>query len=127
MRESLPILLLFLTSLLLQVSPPASAGPTEKFEGLLGEWVGHQAELLVEVWGYPLNVSEAPNRNRVYVYSQSESVIYGIGSRQLAVPVELACTVYFELDGNNAVLGTRYEGKSKYCWKYFKPHRVPRG
>jgi hypothetical protein len=100
-----------------------SLGKTAKYEAKINSWIGADINKLIESWGYPESSFEAPNGNKVYVYSQDSSyttpmvtnvnpsthTAYTYGGRT----VQRLCNTYFEVDSTGKIIKCTWKGN--YC------------
>jgi|WetSurMetagenome_2_1015567.scaffolds.fasta_scaffold1551186_1 hypothetical protein len=97
---------------------------TAKYEKVLNSWTGADINQLVSKWGYPDNSFQAPNGNRVYVYSRSGSYTmptntninyygnYAYATTTGGQTINLRCTTYFEVDGTGKIIKWSYKGNN---------------
>tara|TARA_B110000211_G_C14059107_1_gene544723 strand:- start:620 stop:1000 length:381 start_codon:yes stop_codon:yes gene_type:complete len=99
---------------------------TGKYEETLTSWLGSNINSLVASWGYASQSFEAPNGNKVYVYTNSNSYttdttttkaydiftgnpIYKSSGGQTMI---YSCQTFFEVNKKNIIIKWRYEGNS---------------
>ena len=97
---------------------------TEKYGQILDSWVGSYIGELTNSWGYPEKSFDAPNGNKVYVYSNSgiytkrikrNSTYVGNSSQNYVsagYTKTLSCTTYIEIDSSGKIVSWRWEGNS---------------
>lgn len=109
-----------------------SCATTAKYEEKLKTWLGHSVDELVNSWGYPANSFEAPNGNKVYVYSSSRShtssthttsnynvygnTIRGNSSTTGGKTRTFWCQTFFEVDTNNIIVRLSWKGNNCTSW-----------
>jgi hypothetical protein len=126
MRKILLGTTLLVTAIFLSVSGCAT---TEKYEAKLNSWVGDSINELMASWGYPDGSFEAPNGNKVYVYSHRSSFttpiqttvhtnLYGppTASTTGGQTLNLWCKTYFEVDNAKNIIKWSWEGNN--CTSY---------
>jgi hypothetical protein len=117
------------------ISLPTGRGYTQ----LCQEYVGHDAGLLIDAWGYPGRTFDAPDQKKVFVYvetrdeytlnplAHSALIEYPprIDPRStrsgetegnvtgLSVPSMDYCITYFEVDKNNQIIKALWKGDCK--------------
>lgn len=97
---------------------------TENYNAILESWIGHNANDLVNSWGYPNSVFEAPNGNTVYVYGYQNSTYipqtsYTTFSGNTAYTnttggytVNSNCTTYFEVNSQKTIVHWKWKGNA---------------
>ena len=113
------IKVLALTLGLLQLTACATSA---KYSAIVDSWTGSHIDKLVASWGYPTNSFEAPNGNKVYVYSTSRSVTlpttaqttyYGNTANTYingGQTIGLTCETFFEVDKDQKIVTWRWRG-----------------
>jgi hypothetical protein len=71
------------------------------YREMLPEWVGVNINQLTKQWGYPTAKDEAPNGNRLWIYSCSRD-----GGE---------CKTYFETDGDGTIVHWQVDGTRCPC------------
>ncbi|MCX5852959.1 MAG: hypothetical protein NT072_13080 [Deltaproteobacteria bacterium] len=108
----------------------SACATTEKYEAALNSWVGSDINDLVYSWGYPDSSFDAPNGNKVYMYSQGGSFqmpttyrttanVHGYGNTAYGSAttrayggqtLNLWCDTYFEVDSSQRIVRWSWEG-----------------
>ena len=112
--------------LMLGISGCAS---TQKYESVLNSWLGHDAQKLVNEWGYPTGTFRAPNGNEVYVYERGSTMtmpsqyrttgnITPLGTYNATTyqtggqTVQSWCKTFMELNSSKTIVSWRWEGNA---------------
>lgn len=104
----------------------------EQYATSLDEYIGQDIETVVDDIGHADQVSEAPNGNRLFIYSHTNQLTYPTHCRgyyygnQLCSggeTLERWCKTYFEVDEQNQVLEYSFKGNGCGKSKLEKPTR----
>jgi hypothetical protein len=106
----------------------SSCATSGKYEEILNSWTGHDANELVEAWGYPSSSFQAPNGNTVYTYDSNASIkmpsqtnttsnvigntVYSNSTTLGGQNVALWCRTYFEVDAEQTIVKWSFEGNN---------------
>lgn len=94
---------------------PVAASPS------LDEWVGQPIAKVVKTAGYPSQTTLAPSGNKLYVYSEGNTVtgpsfdyriIGGVKTTIPGVVYQSWCNAYFEVDAQGIIVATSYTGNA---------------
>lgn len=105
---------------------------TAKYAAVCDTWLGHNINELVNAWGYPQSSFDAPNGNKVYVYSKSGSFtmptqyqttanVYGSGNYAYGTSTtnvyggqtfNFSCNTFFEVNSSNIIVIWRAQGNN---------------
>jgi hypothetical protein len=91
----------------------AGCATSAKYQKMVDSWQGKNAQELVDTWGFPNNVIQAPNDDKVYVYSHSNVNYYpGYCTVSGCMPTEYTtgCTTWFELNKEKVVTLVKFRG-----------------
>lgn len=110
----------------------SACATTKKYEAVLNSWMGSDVNNLINSWGYPQGTFDAPNGNKVYVYSRGGSVrmpqtyqttanVYGYGNMAYGTAttnvyggqtLHFWCNTFFEVDSSQRIVRWRWEGNN---------------
>ena len=100
-----------------------------KYSAIMDTWVGQSAEHLIDRWGYPANMFDAPNGFKVYSYQSGSSytmptqtnstynaygnTIYGNSYTTGGQTLNFYCNTFFEINpATNRVEKIRWQGNN---------------
>lgn len=121
-------------SALILLALTSACATAAKYELRLQEWIGRDANALVDGWGYPDREVTAPNGNRVYVFEETAvwqtpllvspgvSTVTQYGNRIYVTThggyvdggdvVFSRCTTYFEVDAEQKIVRSKFKGNA---------------
>jgi hypothetical protein len=115
----------FRTTFLVTVMLLSGCATTEKYEAKLNRWIGHSINELMASWGYPDGSFDAPNGNKIYVYSNQSSFttptmttirpnLYGPPTAYTTggFTRNFWCKTYFEVDNDKRIIKWSWEGNN---------------
>ncbi len=104
---------------------------TANYQQKLNQWHGAPAQQLINAWGYPDSSVKLPNGDWVYMYLHQQTYSapvssvpafrprgapdYSMGSYNYPIPaqtVSLYCRTWFEMDHQNVIVNTNFEGNN---------------
>jgi hypothetical protein len=109
----------------------AGCATTANYQQKLTQWQGAPAQQLINAWGYPDTSIKLPNGNIAYMYLRQQlystpvypaptfsvtgAPVYSMGFYNYPVAaqtVSLYCRTWFEINRQNVIVNTRFEGNN---------------
>lgn len=100
------------------------AARNEAYKNVCNSWVGHNINELIRQWGYPQQIGDMPNGNKVYIFLRSNSVqskdpdiIVPVGKTMMVLSGDVSTTTYYcktniEATQDGRIVFWRFEGNS---------------
>jgi hypothetical protein len=107
--------------------PGAFASSEKKLDYLLDTWIGQGLDDLTSVWGRASS-NRPVGSNQVYAYERTSRSRAGFSilSGQVSVSTDdIVCTVSFEVDAGDEIVGVSRLGGGRDCWNQFKDFELP--
>ena len=99
-------LLVILTLLIIQ-TPSFAIGTTSTMEKIMESWSGEPIDSVINKWGYPTSEKKFAEHS-LYIWDSGTTLVedlWGINYKQRP-----SCTRTFEVDSNNIIIKSRWEG-----------------